>query len=284
MKIRITADSTCDLSAQLLGRYNITLFPMTVIRNGEAFKDGVDIFEKDLYEYFEKTGKLCSTAASNPSEYMEFFEKEIEGYDALIHVSLSSGLSSCCQNAKIAAGETDKNVFIVDSRNLSTGSGHLVLDAAEMAEKGFSPDEIVAKLEAEADLVEVSFVINTLTYLYKGGRCSALEMFGANLLNFRPCINVADGKLGVGKKYRGAYAAVIRKYVAERLAGRDDIDTSRIFITHTDTPAEIVEAVADEIKKHVDFSEIIETNAGPTIACHCGPCTLGILFKRKGQN
>ena len=278
MKIRITADSTCDLSADLLNRYNVALFPMTVIRNGEAFKDGVDIFEKDLYEYFDKTGKLCSTAASNPSE---FFEKEIEGFDALIHISLSSGLSSCCQNAKIAAGETEKNVFVVDSQNLSTGSGHLVLDAAEMAENGLSAEEIVAKLEAETALLEVSFVINTLTYLYKGGRCSALEMFGANLLNFRPCINVTDGKLGVGKKYRGAYASVIKKYVAERLAGREDIQTDRIFVTHTETPKEIVDIVVEAIKENADFSEIIETNAGPTIACHCGPCTLGILFKRK---
>lgn len=281
MKIRVTADSTCDLSSELISRWNVAIFPMTVIRNGEAFKDGVDIFEKDLYEYFEQTGKLCSTAASNPSEYMEFFEKEIEGYDALIHVSLSSGLSSCCQNAKIAAGETDKNVFVIDSQNLSTGSGHLVLDAAEMAEAGLSAEEIVAKLEAETALLDVSFVINSLTYLHKGGRCSALEMFGANLLNFRPCINVTDGKLGVGKKYRGAYAAVIRKYVAERLANRDDVQTDRIFVTHTETSREIVDAVIDEIKKYADFKEIIETNAGPTIACHCGPCTLGILFKRK---
>lgn len=283
MKIRITADSTCDLSAELLTRYNVAIFPMTVIRNGEAFKDGVDIFEKDLYEYFDKTGKLCSTAASNPSEYMEFFEKEIEGYDALIHIALSSGLSSCCQNAKIAATETEKNVFVVDSQNLSTGSGHLVLDAAEMAAKGFSAEEIVAKLEAETSLLEVSFVINSLTYLHKGGRCSALEMFGANLLNFRPCINVVDGKLGVGKKYRGAYAAVIRKYVAERLAGRDDIQTERIFVTHTETPREIVDAVIEAINENVKFNEIIETSAGPTIACHCGPCTLGILFKRKPE-
>ena len=283
MKIRITADSTCDLSAELCNRYNIVLFPMTVIRNGEAFKDGVDIFEKDLYKYFEETGKLCSTAASNPSEYMEFFEKEIEGYDALIHISLSSGLSSCCQNAKIAASECGKNVFVVDSCNLSTGSGHLVLDAAEMAEKGMEASDICAALEAETGLLEVNFVINTLTYLHKGGRCSALEMFGANLLSFRPCINVADGKLGVGKKYRGVYAAVIKKYVAERLAGRDDIDTSRIFVTHTETPPEIVASVVDAIKEHADFDVILETNAGPTIACHCGPCTLGILFKRKAK-
>lgn len=281
MRIRITADSTCDLSAELRERYNIALFPMTVIRNGEAFKDGIDIFEKDLYEYFEKTGKLCSTAASNPSEYMDFFDREIEGYDALIHISLSSGLSSCCQNAKIAAEESENEVYVIDSQNLSTGSGHLVLDAAEMAQQGMLPGDIASKLNAEASLLEVSFVINSLTYLYKGGRCSALEMFGANLLNFRPCINVADGKLGVGKKYRGAYASVIRKYVAERLAGRDDIDTSRIFVTHTDTPREIVDSVIDEIGKHLSFDEILETDAGPTIACHCGPCTLGILFKRK---
>lgn len=281
MRIRITADSTCDLSAELRERYNIALFPMTVIRNGEAFKDGVDIFEKDLYEYFEKTGKLCSTAASNPSEYMDFFDREIEGFDALIHISLSSGLSSCCQNARIAAGESVNKVFVVDSLNLSTGSGHLVLDAAIMAAEGLEPEAIVEKLNATAELLEVSFVINSLTYLYKGGRCSALEMFGANLLNFRPCINVEDGKLGVGKKYRGAYAAVIRKYVAERLAGRDDIDTSRIFVTHTDTPREIVDSVIEAIGEHIKFDEILETNAGPTIACHCGPCTLGILFKRK---
>ncbi len=281
MKIRVTADSTCDLSLDLRQRYNIAIFPMTVIRNGTPFKDGVDIFEKDLYEYFEETGKLCSTAASNPVEYMEFFQREIEGFDALIHITLSSGLSSCCQNARIAAAELGKPVFVVDSMNLSTGSGHLVLDAAEMAAQGMEPEAIVAKLEQTRELLEVSFVINSLTYLHKGGRCSALEMFGANLLNFRPCINVTDGKLLVGKKYRGAYGAVIRKYVAERLAGRDDLDTSRIFVTHTETPREIVDAVIDAIKECASFDEILETNAGPTIACHCGECTLGILFKKK---
>ncbi len=280
MKIRITADSTCDLSKELCRRHSIAIFPMTVICDGKAYKDGVDISEKELYEYFDRTGKLCSTAASNPVEYGEFFDREIEGYDALIHISLSSGISSCCQNAKIAASERE-NVFVVDSQNLSTGSGHIVLDAAEMAEAGASPEEICKKLEKTAKLVEASFVINTLLYLHKGGRCSTLELLGANLLNFKPCIEVRDGVMSVGKKYRGAYQNVIRKYVGERLSGRDDIDYSRIFVTHTETPREICDAVKSAVASFGSFEEIIETDAGPTIACHCGPCTLGILFKRK---
>lgn len=280
MKIRITADSTCDLSKELCRRHSIAIFPMTVICDGKAHKDGVDISEKELYEYFDRTGKLCSTAASNPVEYGEFFDREIEGCDALIHISLSSGISSCCQNAKIAATERE-NVFVVDSQNLSTGSGHIVLDAAEMAEAGVSPEEICKKLEKTAKLVEASFVINTLLYLHKGGRCSTLELLGANLLNFRPCIEVRDGVMSVGKKYRGAYQNVIRKYVQERLSGRDDIDYSRIFVTHTETPREICDAVKSAVASFGSFEEIIETDAGPTIACHCGPCTLGILFKRK---
>lgn len=280
MNIKITADSTCDLSPELVEKYGIEILPLYIIKDGESYRDMKDIVPQDIFDHVNAGGTITTTAAINTEEYTEYFKPLSEQYDAVIHINISAGFSSCNQNANIAAEEFD-NVYIVDSRNLSTGSGHVVIEAAIMAQNGASPEEIVEAMKTLVDKVEASFVVDKLDYLRKGGRCSALAALGANILSLRPCIEVKDGKMGVGKKYRGKFDACIEKYVNERLEGRTDIVTDRIFITHTPCDKKIVDMVRKTIKKHMQFTEIIETTAGCTVSSHCGPNTLGILFIRK---
>ncbi|MBQ8932032.1 MAG: DegV family protein [Ruminiclostridium sp.] len=280
MNIKITADSTCDLSPELVEKYGIEILPLYIIKDGESYRDMKDIVPQDIFDHVNAGGTITTTAAINAEEYTEYFKPLSEQYDAVIHINISAGFSSCNQNANIAAEEFD-NVYIVDSRNLSTGSGHVVIEAAIMAQNGASPEEIVEAMKTLVDRVEASFVVDKLDYLRKGGRCSALAALGANILSLRPCIEVKDGKMGVGKKYRGKFDACIEKYVNERLEGRTDIVTDRIFITHTPCDKKIVDMVGKTIKKHMQFTEIIETTAGCTVSSHCGPNTLGILFIRK---
>ena len=230
MKIKISADSTCDLSPELIERYHIGITPLYIIRGEETLRDGIDVRPEELYEYANATGKLCKTAAVNVSDYLAHFAACREEYDAVIHFTISSDMSACYQNACIAAQEFT-NVYPVDSRNLSTGIGHLVLDAAEMAEQGMDAADIASALEKKREKLDVSFVIDTLEYLKRGGRCSALVAMSANLLHLKPCIEVKDGKMGVGHKYRGKLEKCYVQYIEERLKGRDDIDCHRIFIT-----------------------------------------------------
>ena len=280
MKIKISADSTCDLSPELIERYHIGITPLYIIRGEETLRDGIDVRPEELYEYANVTGKLCKTAAVNVSDYLAYFAACREEYDAVIHFTISSDMSGCYQNACTAAAEFE-NVYVVDSRNLSTGIALLVLDAAERAEKGEDPKEIAALMRETAKKVEASFVIDTLFYLQKGGRCSTLAALGANLLKLKPCIEVKDGKMGVGKKYRGKIDNCIAQYVRERLQGRDDLRRNRIFITHSGCAPEIVENVKAIIKECGGFDEVLETYAGCTVSSHCGPNTLGVLFVRK---
>lgn len=280
--IKITADSTCDLSPQLLEEFNIRLMPLHVLINDEDFRDGIDITPKDIFRYVSEEGKSCRTAAVNTFEYESMFEEEAPKHDAVIHISLGSEFSSCYQNAKIAS-EKFENVYVVDSSNLSTGSGHIVLEAALMAKEGAKPQEIVAHLEEVIPKVDASFVIDRMEYLRKGGRCSGIEAFGATLLKIKPSIEVIDGKMTVGKKYRGNFDRCIVNYVKDRLENNDDIDYSRVFITHSYCSPETVQKVKEAIQQYANFEEIIETTAGCTISTHCGPNTLGILYKRKSK-
>lgn len=281
MKIAITSDSTCDLSKDLIEKYDIKIIPLYINKGSESLRDGLEITPDDIFDYVDSGAGVCQTSALNVADYTDLFEESLKSHDAVIHFNISSGFSSCHANARIAA-EDFENVYVVDTLNLSTGSGHLVLDAAIMAEEGKTPEEIVAKINEDIPKVESSFVIDTLKYLHKGGRCSALAALGANLLKLKPCIEVKDGKMDVGKKYRGNFKTVILQYVRDRLTGRDDIDPRRIFITSTTgTPREVEEAVAAEVKQIMDFDEIIFTKAGCTVSNHCGRVCLGILFFRK---
>ena len=280
MSIKITADSTCDLTAELLERYDVELFPLSVILNDKSFKDGVDVFADDLYRHVETTGTLPTTSANSVGEYQDRFAELSAQFDAVIHINISSEFSSCYQNACIAAEEFD-NVYVVDSRNLSTGHGHVVIEAALAAQRGMSAPEIVDFLNDLTGRVEASFVLDQLAYMVKGGRCSAVAALGANLLKLKPCIEVKDGKMGVVKKYRGSFAKVILEYVKDRLEGREDVIYDRIFITYSSDMPEVVAAVREAVKQYGSFVKILETRAGCTVCSHCGPSTLGILFIRK---
>lgn len=281
MKVKIISDSTCDLSADLLEKYDISITPLSVTCRDNSYKDGVDITPDDIYSYVAESGKLPKTSAINVSEYMEVFQQwRDKGYE-VVHFNISSGFSSTYQNACIAAEEVG-GVYVVDSGNLSTGQGLVVLHGAEMAEQGCDAKTIAEACTALVPQVEASFVVDSIDYLYKGGRCSALAALGANVLKLKPCIEVKDGKMSPGKKYRGKIEKVIMDYVTERLKDRADIDKHRIFITHTRCEESTINSVREKIKELApDFEEILETTAGSTITTHCGPNTLGILFIRK---
>ena len=280
MKIKILSDSTCDLSRQQIADHDITLVPLTVVKGGEQFKDGVTITPAEIFAHVAGGGALCSTAANSIGEYADMFERYTADYDGIILITLGSGFSACYQNACLAA-EDYPNVRVVDSQNLSTGQGLVVLKAWELAQTAADLDELADSLRAFTAKVEASFLVDKLDYLVKGGRCSSAAALGANLLNLKPCIEVKDGKMGVGKKYRGNYAKCLANYVKERLSGREDIDWDTLFITQTVVSDECYEAVLEAVHSCGQFEHVYETTAGCTISCHCGPGTLGILFVRK---
>jgi DegV family protein with EDD domain len=277
MNIKILSDSTCDLPQELLDKHNITLAALTVVKNDVAFRDGVDIFPADIFAHVAAGGALCSTSAGSVGEYTDLFAKYASDYDAVIHISLGSGFSSSYQNACLAASEYD-NVYCVDSMNLTSGQGFLVLKAAAMAQSGMEPQAIVAELNALAPKVEASFLVDKLDYLAKGGRCSSAAALGANLLNLKPCIEVKDGKMTVVKKYRGNYAKCLASYVKERLADREDIDRDSLFVTYTVVSDDCARAVDEAVSAYGNFANVYRTIAGCTISCHCGPGTLGVIF------
>lgn len=280
MNIRITSDSTCDLSPDYLRAHRVELLPLYTMKGGETFRDGVDIHPQDIFDHVAAGGDLCSTAANNVSDYQELFARLLPECDAMIHIDISADFSSCYQNACVAASELP-NVYVVDSRNLSSGHGHIVCEAVNMAEEGkLSPQEIVDRLNELTSRVEASFLIDRLDYMVKGGRCSMVAALGANLLHLKPCIEVIDGKMKVVKKYRGSYEKCILNYVKDRLQNRDGLVYDRIFITHTPVEDGLVDKVRAAIQECAPFPHIIETQAGCTISCHCGPGTLGILFIR----
>lgn len=279
MNIKVTSDSTCDLSQELLDRYNITTIPLYIIKGGKDHRDGIDITPGDIFAHVAAGGDLCTTSALNVSDYTDFFSGFAKDYDAVIHINLSSEFSSCHQNALAAAAEFD-NVYPIDSRNLSTGQGLIVLAAAEKSGQFQSVRELCDYLTDLTSKVEASFVLDKLDYMRKGGRCSAVTALGANLLHLKPCIQVAEGKMGVAKKYRGSLAKCLEAYVKDRLSGREDIETDRIFITHSDCD-KLMPGIRELVEKFGSFNEILETSAGCSITCHCGPGTLGVLFIRK---
>lgn len=281
MNVKIASYSTCDLSPELLRQYDISITPLSVCCGERIGADGTEITPDDIYEYVRSEGKLPQTSAVNVADYTAEFQRWTKQDCCVVHFCISSDFSSTYQNACLAAKEVG-NVFVVDSRNLSTGQGLLVLHGAEMAANGYYAQEIWETCSAMAKRVEASFVIDSLDYLYKGGRCSALGAFGGNLLRLKPCIEVRNGKMTPGKKYRGKIEKVMLQYVEDRLRNRTDIDKHRIFITHTKCSPIAVQAVRDKIQEIMpDFEEILETTAGATITSHCGPNTLGILFVRK---
>lgn len=279
MKIRMTADSTCDLSPELLRKYDIALAPLSVIIDGEVFHDGVDVTPRDVFRAAD-AGKSVRTAAVNAYEYKEFFGKQLRNCDQLVHICISSEFSTCYADACEAAAETG-NVFVVDSRNLSTGSGLLALEGVEMAENGMDGEAVAEALRGKTGLVDTSFVVRTIDYLRRGGRCSGLEALGAKMLHIRPSIVVRDGKMHPGDKYRGRYEHYLKHYIQDALADDRMIDFRRVFITHSPSEEGLVRFAIDTVKSYGLFQEVLETMAGCTVCTHCGPDTLGIIFMRK---
>ena len=280
MKIRMTADSTCDLSPELVRKYGIGIVPLSVIINGEVFHDGVDVTPRDIFRAAE-AGQSVRTAAVNTYEYREFFKEQLKDCDQLVHVCIGSGFSTCYGDAVDASREME-NVFVVDSRNLSTGSGLLVMEGVRMIREGAEDGKAVAEeLQDQTGLVDASFVVRTVDYLRRGGRCSGLEALGARMLHIRPSIVVRDGKMHPGEKYRGRYEHYLKHYIQDILADDKTIDFRRAFITHSPSEEGLVRFAIDTVKSYGLFREVIETMAGCTICTHCGPDTLGVLFMRK---
>ncbi len=281
-KIIVTCDSTCDLSPELYEKYEIKPIALGTILGEEMRRDGVDVTPLEIFDYVGRTKVLPKTSAVSVSEYTDVFKPYVDEGCEIVHINISSEFSSCYQNACIAAEELG-HVYPIDSRNLSTGSGHLAIKARELADEGLTASEIAGKLNEMKEKLDVSFVLQTLDYLQKGGRCSGVVAFGANLLKLRPEIVVSEGTMIVGKKYRGVMEKSILDYVRGRLEGRTDIDTSRIFITHSHVPDDIVKKVRSLVKELQPFEDenILETYAGCTVSCHCGPDCLGVLFFKK---
>ncbi len=278
MSIKITATSTCDLPAQLLERYQITMVPLYVSFGGNTFRDGVDAAPEDIFRHVEAGGQLPSTSAINIADYQELFAQLAPQYDSVLHITIGSKFSSCYQNALVAA-EDFPNVYVVDSRNLTVGQGILALEAAIAAERGDGIADILHMLDGIIDRVDTTFVVDKLDYLAKGGRCSSVVALGANLLRLKPCIVLSDGRMTVGKKYRGAFDRVLPDYVRDQLTGKN-VDLERIFVVSTGCDPAIPAAVCD-IVREFGFRDVITAVAGCTISCHCGPNTLGIIFLRK---
>ncbi|MBE6660603.1 MAG: DegV family protein [Ruminococcaceae bacterium] len=279
-QVIIASDSTCDLSQELIERYQIKILPLEVSLGDKQYHDGVDINPDMIYENYEQTGQLPKTAALNISEFDEYFAKETADGNELVLFTISSDMSSTFNNARLASQEYE-GVYPVNTMNLSTGGGLLVLAAAEMAAEGKSAKEIAEACSALRERVDASFVIDNLEFLHKGGRCSAIAAFGANLLQLKPCVMVRDGKMIVGKKYRGKFAMTLEKYIADRIGDASDIDTKRIFVTHAGCDEAIVDQCVKQVTDMGVFDEVLVTRAGCTVSAHCGRNTLGVLFIRK---
>lgn len=278
-KTIITVDSTCDLPKSLTEEKQIFVSPLYVRTSTGEYRDGVDIDPDGLFEIVRTTGELPKTAACSAEDYLTLWKPLVEAGNEVVHINLSSEMSSCHQNARLAAQELG-SVYPVDSRSLSTGSGLLALRGWDMAREGKGAREISEALTALVPKLNTSFVLDTMDYLAKGGRCSSVTAFAASMLRLRLCIAVTDGKMDVSKKYRGKTETVLKQYVGERLsaAGYDD---GRVFITETGVEKETVNALAEALKNEWGFKEVLHSKAGCTISSHSGPGCLGILFFNK---
>jgi DegV family protein with EDD domain len=280
-KIKIFADSTCDLSPELIEQHDIGIVPLNIIFGDDIFQDGVDITTKELYEKVEKYKCLPKTSAASPGVFKTAFEPYInKGYN-IIYISISSELSATYQNAILAAGMFDEGrIEIVDSRNLSTGIGILVLNAVDLKNQGFTAKEIAQKISELTSKVETEFVIDTLDYLYKGGRCNSVQRFAGGLLKIRPAIKVIDGKMTPSKKFRGKREKVLDAFFDHVMGNVENIDKKRVIVTHSQG-LESALYLKEKIAQKFDVEEILVTEAGCVISSHCGQNTVGIIYIHK---
>ena len=281
MKIKITSDSTCDLSQEILQKYDISTVPLNVILGVKSFRDGVDVTPKDIFDYVEETGLLPKTSAASILQYEEFFFEQLKSADAIVHLSLSSKISSSYQNALIAANEHEDKIFVVDSLSLCAGQGLLAIKAAKYAAESKSPKQVVAFIEELREKVVTSFVPDSLDYLHKGGRCSLASMMGAKLLKLHPLIVMEDGEMSPRKKYMGSMEACLKKYITDAAAAFPDYDRSVCVLASACAEPELLEKTRAELETAFAFEKIYETTAGSTITSHCGKNTVAIFFMRK---
>lgn len=278
-KIRISADSTCDLSPELVEKYDIAITPLKITLGDTDYTDQIDITPQKIYDYVAETGVLPKTAAVSVGTYTDVFTELKKDCDEVVHFTISSEMSSCYQNAVLAAEEVG-GVYVVDSRNLSTGIGHLAIEAAIAAQdETKTGKDVFDHVSSLVDRLDVSFVINSVNYLYKGGRCSGVAAVGANLLKLKPLIEVHDGKMDMAGKYRGNMKDVVKKYITDRLTVPGaKFKRDRIFVTCTCTDYDLPNYAKEIVESLGLFDEVLITIAGSTITSHCGKDTLGILY------
>lgn len=276
-KIILSSDSTCDLPSEILEKYGIEICPISIILGGEEFHDTVDVNAEQVLDFVKKTGTLPKTSAISQEVYREYFEKLVGEDTEVIHFCISSKASSCVNQARAAAKEVG-NVHVIDSYSLSSGQGIQILRAADLREQGLSADEIVEEIEKCKDKVSITFVVDTLEFLHKGGRCSSVALVASKVLKIHPSIEMKDGALTVKKKYIGNMQRVLTQYVHDTAVEFSQYDGARVFITHSPSDSELVELVKERIKAEFNFAEIIESIAGSTVTSHCGYNTVGIIF------
>lgn len=281
--IKIISDSTCDLTKELLDKYDITILPLHVILGDKDLLDGVTVTPDEIYEWADENKTTPKTSAPSIEDAIDLFKPFIDNGDSIIYFSISKEMSTSINVINLAADEleaTDK-IFVIDSANLSTGVGHLVLEAAIMAQNGMDAPSIVAQIEELKPRVRASFVVDTLTYLHRGGRCSSVEALAGGVLKLHPKIVVENGKMNATKKYRGKIESVILSYAKDMEEEYRNAKTDRVFITHSGCDEEIIKSVYSYLENLNIFDEIIVTRAGSVISSHCGYGTLGVLFISK---
>lgn len=274
MRIKIITDSACDMPEELRASYDIAVVPMHIQKGDEDFLDMIEITPADVFEYGERTGRLCSTVAPNIAEFSAAFARYSGAYDAVICISIGSRFSSCYQNAAIAAEEY-LNVYVIDSRNLSSGEALIVLEAARLAQSGMAAEDICTSLEKSVQHTDSSFLMSRLDYMKKGGRCTSVAALGANLLQLKPCIEVCGGEMRVWKKFRGSMGKALEPYLRERLARYDPDQPFRAILVYRPEDGFLLDGVRSALKAH---AELWEASYGCTVACHCGPGTVGVML------
>lgn len=281
-KVKIIADSTCDLSPELLEKYDISTVPLCIVMDDKSYYDGEDVTPDEIFKWADENKTTPKTAAISFEKAEEIVKPFMdEGYD-IIFFGISSEMSTTCNVARITAAQNDYDrMFVIDSRNLSTGIGLQVIRAAELANKGMSAEEIAAEIEMSTSKVKASFVVDTLTYLARGGRCNAVAALMANTLKLHPLISVKDGKMGVSKKYMGKIDVALSKYTQDIKEDLLSADPARVFITHSGCNKETLDKVYGFLSSLEYFNEIHITRAGGVISSHCGPNTLGVLYYEK---
>lgn len=280
MSILVTTDSSADLSPALLQELSVEQIPLSIILGGTPYQDGLEITPEDIFRHVSMGGGTPTTSAISIGEYQALFSRLSPQYDSIIHINIGSGFSSCHANAKVAAGDFI-NVYVVDSRSLSTGQGAVVLEACRLAKEGRPATEIVLELEKFSNEIVFSFILDQLTYLRKGGRCSGVVALGANLLQLKPVIALKDNALGVGKKYRGGFEKILPSYLKDQIEGHPNLDPQGVYLVSAGCSQAILDKAVQEITSLTGYPPRRHFTAGCTISSHCGPNTLGLALLSK---